>query len=68
MTYTCTIETPLGAMTAAAADEALVGLWFDGQRYFPAVKSQWKHAPDHPLFAALRLQLHRYLSGELQSW
>ena len=35
MTHTCTVETPLGAMTAAAENEALIGLWFIGQKYYP---------------------------------
>lgn len=68
MTYTCTIETPLGAMTAAAVDEALVGLWFNGQKYFPAHLAQWSAAPDHPLFGRLRMQLEGYFSGRSEPW
>ncbi len=33
MIYTCTIDTPLGPMTAAAEGESLVGLWFVGQLF-----------------------------------
>ncbi|HEX8961127.1 MAG TPA: methylated-DNA--[protein]-cysteine S-methyltransferase [Geobacteraceae bacterium] len=63
-TYTCTIETPLGDMTAAATNEALAGLWFIGQRYYPSATAHWTFDPDHPVFAALRLWLARYFDGE----
>lgn len=63
MIYTCTVETPLGAMTAAAEDEALTGLWFVGQKYYPATIAQWLYQPDHAVFMALRFQLSRYFSG-----
>jgi methylated-DNA-[protein]-cysteine S-methyltransferase len=68
MTYTCSIDTPLGMMTAAAENNALTGLWFDGQKYFPSKTAKWSCAPDHPVFAALRLQLDRYFSGAEPRW
>ena len=33
MYYTMSYASPLGAMTLAANETALVGLWFDGQKY-----------------------------------
>lgn len=63
MTYTCTIETPLGLMTAAAEGDALTGLWFNDQKYFPPGAERWTEAPDYPVFAALRDELERYFSG-----
>jgi methylated-DNA-[protein]-cysteine S-methyltransferase len=65
MTYTCTVETPLGAMTAAADQDGLTGLWFVGQKHYPPRAAAWTAAPDHPSFAALRRQLQGYFSGEL---
>ncbi|HJV66000.1 MAG TPA: methylated-DNA--[protein]-cysteine S-methyltransferase [Geomonas sp.] len=65
MTYRCTIDTPLGPMTAAAEDDAIVGLWFDGQKYFPAGAADWTEAPGLAAFAALREQLQCYFSGDL---
>lgn len=62
-TYSTQIETPLGTMTAAARDRALVGLWFQGQKYYPAGTGQWRPAPDYPLFQALGGWLERYFSG-----
>jgi methylated-DNA-[protein]-cysteine S-methyltransferase len=64
MTCTCTIDTPLGAMTAAAESDALIGLWFIGQKYYPPQTAHWRHQPDHPLFEVLRLHLAGYFSGE----
>lgn len=63
MIYTCTIETPLGPMTATAEDEALTGLWFIGQKYYPAATASWVQEPDHQVFAALRSHLSRYFDG-----
>src|SRR5262245_38896378 len=61
--YTSKIETPLGAMTAAAENDALVGLWFVGQKYYPAGTAHWISDPGHAVFEALRLRLDGYFSG-----
>ncbi|MDU4959228.1 MAG: methylated-DNA--[protein]-cysteine S-methyltransferase [Sporomusaceae bacterium] len=66
MIYTCTIHTPLGAMTAAATDAAISGLWFNGQKYYPAQTAGWTESPQHPLFTALRAYLTDYFSGSSQ--
>ncbi len=63
-TCTCRVEPPLGAMTAAAENGALVGLWFIGQRYYPSATPHWIADPGNPVFKALRLRLDRYFSGE----
>ncbi|MDR1210745.1 MAG: methylated-DNA--[protein]-cysteine S-methyltransferase [Spirochaetaceae bacterium] len=62
--YTCTIDTPLGTVRAAAADEALTGLWFIGQKYFPVDFAAWTEAPERPAFAALRSWLAAYFNGK----
>ncbi|GHT65897.1 methylated-DNA--protein-cysteine methyltransferase [Spirochaetia bacterium] len=62
--YTCSIETPLGAMTAAAEDEALTGLWFVGQKYYPAKIDAWIKKPDYPVFEKLRSWLGAYFEGK----
>ncbi len=64
MIYTCLIDTPLGAMTAAVKDEALIGLWFIGQRYYPPNTAHWSCEPDHPIFKALRYHLACYFSSK----
>jgi len=64
MITTCTIDTPLGAMTAALEGEAIIGLWFLGQRYYPPQTADWGCEPDHPIFKALRQHLECYFSGK----
>jgi methylated-DNA-[protein]-cysteine S-methyltransferase len=61
MIYTCTVNTPLGNMTASAEEGALTGLWFIGQKYYPETGA-WKIQPDYPPFAALRLWLKEYFA------
>jgi methylated-DNA-[protein]-cysteine S-methyltransferase len=63
MLYTDTVDTPLGAMTASAEEEALTGLWFKEQKYYPSTAG-WTEEPDYPPFRALRAWLDRYFSGE----
>jgi methylated-DNA-[protein]-cysteine S-methyltransferase len=65
MIYTCAIDTPLGNMTAASEDEVLVGLWFDGQKYYPSRTAGWISDPDRPVFGALLDYLGRYFSGRI---
>lgn len=36
MIYTTTYESPIGRLFLAAENEALIGLWIQGQKYFPA--------------------------------
>jgi methylated-DNA-[protein]-cysteine S-methyltransferase len=62
--YTCTIDTPLGSMTAAAEDEALTGLWFAGQKYYPAGTAAWIDKPELPVFEKLRAWLEDYFEGK----
>jgi methylated-DNA-[protein]-cysteine S-methyltransferase len=62
--YTYTLDTPLGAIRAAAQDGALSGLWFIGQKYFPVHTASWTEAPEYPAFAALRFWLDGYFNGK----
>lgn len=63
MIYTCTIDTPLGAMTASAEAGALTGLWFIGQKYYPAKTDTWTDQPDYAVFKELRAWLDDYFAG-----
>ena len=62
--YTFITQTPFGAVQAAADDDALRGLWFTGQKYFPAAAETWRSKPDYPVFAALEAWLKDYFSGK----
>jgi methylated-DNA-[protein]-cysteine S-methyltransferase len=65
MTYTSTLKTPLGPITVAAENEALIGLWFFNQKYYPrSRRSEWIDKPDYPLFISLDAWLHDYFSGK----
>lgn len=68
MIHTCTVETPLGAMTATAENQALLGLWFIGQKHYPRQTADWRCDPDYPVFMALRLGLSEYFSGREDGW
>jgi methylated-DNA-[protein]-cysteine S-methyltransferase len=73
--FSCVIDTPLGAMLAAGENEALKGLWFFGQKYFPQPAGKnsgpgapplnqiWPEKADYPVFAALREWLTAYFAG-----
>ncbi|MDR1077494.1 MAG: methylated-DNA--[protein]-cysteine S-methyltransferase [Propionibacteriaceae bacterium] len=57
-------ETPLGPVLGAANHGAIVGLWFEDQRYFPTAASDW---PERPYDAALRrldAWLEAYFAGQ----
>jgi methylated-DNA-[protein]-cysteine S-methyltransferase len=56
-------ESPLGSITAAASNDALVGLWFDGQKYFIANKTQWQKEPTNIVLTQLKQWLSDYFAG-----
>ena len=60
--YTFIAETPLGKMRAAADENALKGLWFIGQKYFPAEADTWIPEPDYHVFVTLRAWLKDYFA------
>lgn len=63
ITYTCTLDTPLGPITASAENSALTGLWFVGQKYYPTETEPWINDPDHAVLVALRSWLTNYFAG-----
>jgi len=61
-TFTLVTETPLGKIQAAACGNALTGLWFIGQKYFPSGTGAWSSEPDHPVFVSLKSWLKDYFA------
>jgi methylated-DNA-[protein]-cysteine S-methyltransferase len=61
--YTTLFNTPLGPMRASACGDALTGLWFCGQRFFPQNTSAWTTEPNIPAFYSLRQWLDDYFAG-----
>jgi methylated-DNA-[protein]-cysteine S-methyltransferase len=58
------IDAPLGVLRASAELDALTGLWFAGQKYFPENAAAWTEKPDYPVFESLRAWAVRYFAGE----
>jgi len=52
-------DSPLGALTAAATDKGLAGMWFDGQAHHPGPLAVAVN-PRHPVLALARRELEAY--------
>lgn len=61
-------DSPLGPLLLAATDQGLAGLWFEGQRHWPAAAAQWVAQPAHPVLALAREQLDAYFGGRLHAF
>ena len=63
MTDYVAIPGPLGAMLVAADERALLGVWFEGQKYHPD-PAGWTHRPDNPLLTRAAEQLRGYFEDQ----
>ena len=64
MEYIHHYKSPLGGITLASDGEALIGLWFDGQKYFAdALETEHEEKP-LPVFKQTDRWLDIYFSGE----
>ena len=61
--YTTSYSSPLGTMTLCANENALCGIWFDGQAHQPDA-SAWTKTSTHGLLGAATTQLEAYFSGQ----
>ena len=50
MVYTTEYLSPLGTITLACDEEAIIGLWFNGQRYFGNILPRQTERQERPLF------------------
>ena len=64
MDYTCHYDSPLGGITLASDGEALTGLWFDGQKHFPAAPGYEHTEKPLPVFEEAVKWLDLYFSGK----
>lgn len=64
MEYTSHYDSPLGGITIASDGEALIGLWFDGQKYFAEALGPERTEKDLPVFEQAKRWLDRYFSGQ----
>ena len=63
MDYTQHYDSPLGGITLASDGEALIGLWFDGQKYFADTLSAVHQERSLPVFRDTVKWLDVYFSG-----
>ena len=65
MLYSTTYPSPVGLITIASTEDALVGLWIEGQKYFiESIKEPITERPDLPILIETTNWLDRYFSGE----
>ena len=64
MDFTWHYDSPIGGMTMASDGEALVGLWFDGQKYDADVLDAEHREKMLPVFEKTCLWLDIYFSGK----
>lgn len=64
MIYTCRYNTPLGGVTIAGSDSAVMGLWFDGQKYYKDTLPAEYTEKNIPLFDTVKKWLDIYFSGK----
>lgn len=63
-TKTCVLETPLGDVQISGENDALTGLWFVDQKYFPDGAEQWIEEPNYPIFQEVKAWLKAYFAGD----
>jgi methylated-DNA-[protein]-cysteine S-methyltransferase len=61
--YYTFFESPLGKMLLTANAEALTGLHFAGEKYYPGVREDWRESAEHEPLARARQQLNEYFVG-----
>ena len=68
MQYTAHYASPFGPITLASDGTSLVGLWFDGQKYFAATLEDAHRQKSLPVFEEARRWLDLYFSGKEPSF
>ena len=66
MHYYDLYESPYGRMLLVADEEGVSGVYFDGQKYFPQVASQWRRDAQHATLRQAKRELVEYFGGERQ--
>lgn len=64
MEYTYHYQSPLGGITLAGNEEALTGLWFDGQKYFGSTLGKEAVEKELPVFRQTKKWLDLYFRGQ----
>lgn len=66
-TVQSSFESPLGRITLAATDDALVGVFFDKQAHMPEV-NHWPVADKHPVLQQAQVELAEYFAGQRRTF
>ena len=64
MRYYDICTSPYGEMLLVGEDEGLSGVYFEGQKYFPAIEAEWRRDADHALLRHAKRELAEYFGGE----
>ena len=63
MTYSTEYPSPLGTITLACDEDAVIGLWFNGQRHYGNILPPETERREHPLLREAKRWLDIYFSG-----
>ena len=63
MTYTLHYDSPLGGILLAADEQGLIGLWFDGEKYFAEKLPETHEAGKTPALREAARWLDEYFAG-----
>ena len=63
MVYTCETASPLGTITLACDTDAIIGLWFNGQRHFGNILPEQTEQKELALLRDAKRWLDIYFSG-----
>jgi methylated-DNA-[protein]-cysteine S-methyltransferase len=66
-TVQSSFESPLGRITLAATDEALVGVFFDHQAHMPDI-NHWPVVDKHPILQQAQAELVEYFAGQRRTF
>lgn len=67
MIQTLRYESPIGPLFAAERDGSCIGLWIEGQKYFPTSRDGWEENPNAPALMAVARWLDAYFEGKAPS-
>jgi methylated-DNA-[protein]-cysteine S-methyltransferase len=68
MTWKTTFDSPLGEVLVAATEQGVCGVYFVGQKYFPADATTWEDAPGRPMLRQARRELLEYFAGRRKTF
>lgn len=64
MRYYDRFKSPQGEILLVATEDALSGIYFKGQKYFPKQDNAWRRAPNHAPLKRAKRELAQYFAGK----